>query len=77
MLLPFFFTSRQAWGFIKIRPLDLLKIIINYLFIARTCVAGFLYLMLVVPGNWAAILSSSTEPSSSTDTWGGNNKEIK
>ena len=35
---------------------------------AGTCVAGFLYLMLVVPGKAAAMLSSSTEPSSSTDT---------
>ena len=36
--------------------------------VGKTCVAGFRYLIPVMPGNWAWMLSSSTEPSGSTCT---------
>ena len=36
--------------------------------VGKTCVAGFRYLIPVMPGNWAWIPSSSTEPSGSTCT---------
>ena len=36
--------------------------------VGKTCVAGFRYLIPVIPGNWAWMLSSSTEPSGSTCT---------